>query len=147
MKYHTTGDISTIQMEDGKGITISSEGNIEMLANNIVLFATEQVRMTAGKKIELISGGSSIIIDGEDNRIDEKAGDIYLESPLNEETPVLTEDGGSLLLSEWGYERENVEFSLSREVYKLELVKAFRDQWKETSGEYTPEGDMPPSSQ
>ena len=81
---------------------------------------------------------------GEDNRIDEKAGDIYLESPLNEETPVLTEDGGSLLLSEWGYERENVEFSLSREVYKLELVKAFRDQWKETSGEYTPEGDMPP---
>ena len=144
VKYHTTGDISTIQMEDGKGITISSEGNIEMLANNIVLFATEQVRMTAGKKIELISGGSSIIIDGEDNRIDEKAGDIYLESPLNEETPVLTEDGGSLLLSEWGYERENMEFSLSGEVYKLELVKAFRDQWKETSGEYTPEGDMPP---
>ena len=81
---------------------------------------------------------------GEDNRIDEKAGDIYLESPLNEEMTVLTEDGGSLLLSEWGYERENMEFSLSGEVYKLELVKAFRDQWKETSGEYTPEGDMPP---
>ena len=37
---------------------------------------------------------------GEDNCIDENAGDIYLESPLNEETPVLTEDGGSLLLSE-----------------------------------------------
>ncbi len=81
---------------------------------------------------------------GEDNPIDEKMGDIYLESPLNEEMTVLTEDGGSLLLSEWGYERENMEFSLSGEVYKLELVKAFRDQWKETSGEYTPEGDMPP---
>ena len=37
-----------------------------------------------------------------------------------------------------------MEFSLSGEVYKLELVKAFRDQWEETSGEYTPEGDMPP---
>ncbi|HIT87171.1 MAG TPA: hypothetical protein IAB62_05350, partial [Candidatus Coprocola pullicola] len=150
VKYHTTGDISTIQMEDGKGITISSEGNIEMLANNIVLFATEQIRMTAGKKIELISGGSSIIIDGEDNRIDEKAGDIYLESPLNEETPVLTEDEVSQILSEAGYAREQMVIEYTPDGIPITPENKFDEDiydylyhyWKEHSGEYDPKGNV-----
>ena len=137
-------------MEDGKGITISSEGNIEMLANNIVLFATEQVRMTAGKKIEMISGGSSIIIDGEDNRIDEKAGDIYLESPLNEETPVLTEDEVSQILSEAGYAREQMVIEYTPDGIPITPENKFDEDiydylyhyWKEHSGEYDPKGNV-----
>ena len=110
VKYHTTGDISTIQMEDGKGIVISSEGNIEMLSNNIYLnygytesgpmpAKSEKVNLWAGKKIEITCGSSSIIIDGEGKRQDWKALDIYLRSPLNKPVAMLTNDACDMLLS------------------------------------------------
>jgi len=83
VKYHTTGDISVIQMEDGKGISISSDGNIELLANNINLKAGAKLNITAGKKIEISCIGSSMIIDGEGDRIDKKAPDIFFDSPEN----------------------------------------------------------------
>ena len=150
VKYHTTGDISTIQMEDGKGIVISSEGNIEMLANNIVTSSTKQIHMTAGKKIEMISGGSSVIIDGEGNRIDKKAGDIYLESPLNKEMKILTEDEASQILSEAGYSREKTVIGYTPDGIPITPENKFDDAiynylyayWKEHSGEYDPKGNV-----
>ena len=155
VKYHTTGDISTIQMEDGKGIVISSEGNIEMLANNIVTSSTKQIHMTAGKKIEMISGGSSVIIDGEGNRIDKKAGDIYLESPLNKEMKILTEDEASQILSEAGYSREKTVIGYTPDGIPITPENKFDDAiynylyayWKEHSGEYDPKKDVIPESE
>mgnify|MGYP005777248851 CR=1 FL=1 len=155
VKYHTTGDISTIQMEDGKGIVISSEGNIEMLANNIVTSSTKQIHMTAGKKIEMISGGSSVIIDGEGNRIDKKAGDIYLESPLNKEMKILTEDEASKILSEAGYSREKTVIGYTPDGIPITPENKFDDAiynylyayWKEHSGEYDPKKDVIPESE
>ena len=155
VKYHTTGDISTIQMEDGKGIVISSEGNIEMLANNIVTSSTKQIHMTAGKKIEMISGGSSVIIDGEGNCIDKKAGDIYLESPLNKEIKILTEDEASKILSEAGYRRKKTVIGYTPDGIPITPENKFDDAiynylyayWKEHSREYDPKKDVIPESE
>ncbi len=60
---------------------------------------SEKVNLSAGKKIEITCGSSSIIIDGEGERQDWKALDIYLRSPLNKPVAMLTNDACAMLLS------------------------------------------------
>ena len=87
---------------------------------------------------------------GDDNPIDEKAGDIYLESPLNEETPVLTEDEVSQILSEAGYAREQMVIEYTPDGIPITPENKFDEDiydylyhyWKEHSGEYDPKGNV-----
>ena len=87
---------------------------------------------------------------GEDNYIDEKMGDIYLENPLNEETPVLTEDEVSQILSEAGYAREQMVIEYTPDGIPITPENKFDEDiydylyhyWKEHSGEYDPKGNV-----
>lgn len=150
VKYHTTGDISVIQMEDGKGISISSDGNIELLANNINLKAGAKLNITAGKKIEISCIGSSMIIDGEGDRIDKKAPDIFFDSPENVivDMPV---DAIEQLFSSQAAERKVAVLEFTPDEIRITAENKFDDGiyqllygvWKETSGEYDPKDDKP----
>ena len=150
VKYHTTGDISSIQMEDGKGISISSDGNIEILANNINLKAGAKLNITAGKKIEISCIGSSMIIDGEGDRIDKKAPDIFFDSPENVivDVPV---DAIEQLFASHAAERKAAVLEFTPDEIRITAENKFDDGiyqllydvWKETSGEYDPKDDKP----
>ena len=150
VKYHTTGDISSIQMEDGKGISISSDGNIELLANNINLKAGAKLNITAGKKIEISCIGSSMIIDGEGDRIDKKAPDIFFDSPENVivDVPV---DAIEQLFASQAAERKAAVLEFTPDEIRITAENKFDDGiyqllydvWKETSGEYDPKDDKP----
>ncbi len=150
VKYHTTGDISVIQMEDGKGISISSDGNIELLANNINLKAGAKLNITAGKKIEISCIGSSMIIDGEGDRIDKKAPDIFFDSPENviADVPV---DAIEQLFASHTAERKAAVLEFTPDEIRITAENKFDDGiyqllyevWKETSGEYDPKDDKP----
>ena len=150
VKYHTTGDISSIQMEDGKGISISSDGNIELLANNINLKAGAKLNITAGKKIEISCIGSSMIIDGEGDRIDKKAPDIFFDSPENVivDVPV---DAIEQLFASHAAERKAAVLEFTPDEIRITAENKFDDGiyqllydvWKETSGEYDPKDDKP----
>ena len=150
VKYHTTGDISAIQMEDGKGISISSDGNIELLANNINLKAGAKLNITAGKKIEISCIGSSMIIDGEGDRIDKKAPDIFFDSPENVivDVPV---DAIEQLFASHAAERKAAVLEFTPDEIRITAENKFDDGiyqllysvWKETSGEYDPKDDKP----
>ncbi len=150
VKYHTTGDISSIQMEDGKGISISSDGNIELLANNINLKAGAKLNITAGKKIKISCIGSSMIIDGEGDRIDKKAPDIFFDSPENVivDVPV---DAIEQLFASHATERKAAVLEFTPDEIRITAENKFDDGiyqllydvWKETSGEYDPKDDKP----
>ncbi len=150
VKYHTTGDISVIQMEDGKGISISSDGNIELLANNINLKAGAKLNITAGKKIEISCIGSSMIIDGEGDRIDKKAPDIFFDSPENviADVPV---DAIEQLFASQAAKRKAAVLQFTPDEIRITAENKFDDGiyqllygvWKETSGEYDPKDDKP----
>ncbi len=150
VKYHTTGDISVIQMEDGKGISISSDGNIELLANNINLKTGAKLNITAGKKIEISCIGSSMIIDGEEDRIDKKAPDIFFDSPENVivDMPV---DAIEQLFASQAAERKASVLEFTPDEIRITAENKFDDGiyqllygvWKETSGEYDPKDDKP----
>ncbi len=150
VKYHTTGDISSIQMEDGKGISISSDGNIELLANNINLKAGAKLNITAGKKIKISCIGSSMIIDGEGDRIDKKAPDIFFDSPENVivDVPV---DAIEQLFASHAAERKAAVLEFTPDEIRITAENKFDDGiyqllydvWKETSGEYDPKDDKP----
>ena len=150
VKYHTIGDISVIQMEDGKGISISSDGNIELLANNINLKAGAKLNITAGKKIEISCIGSSMIIDGEGDRIDKKAPDIFFDSPENVivDVPV---DAIEQLFSSHAAKRKAAVLQFTPDEIRITAENKFDDGiyqllygvWKETSGEYDPKDDKP----
>ncbi len=150
VKYHTTGDISSIQMEDGKGISISSDGNIELLANNINLKAGAKLNITAGKKIEISCIGSSMIIDGEGDRIDKKAPDVFFDSPENVivDVPV---DAIEQLFASHAAERKAAVLEFTPDEIRITAENKFDDGiyqllydvWKETSGEYDPKDDKP----
>ena len=149
IKYHTTGDISTIQIEDGKGVTISSEGNIELLANNISLNGGEKIKLSAEKKIEMTCGGSSIVIDGEEEREDFKAMELYLESPFNVDVDIMPPSEVEKLFRAFAEERKRALPQFTPDGIPITLENKFDDAiyhylyayWKEQSGEYDPKDD------
>ena len=155
IKYHTTGDISTIQIEDGKGVTISSEGNIELLANNISLNGGEKIKLSAEKKIEMTCGGSSIVIDGEEEREDFKAMELYLESPFNVDVDIMPPSEVEKLFRAFAEERKRELPQFTPDGIPITLENKFDDAiynylyeyWKTNSGEYDPKKDVIPESE
>ena len=155
IKYHTTGDISTIQIEDGKGVTISSEGNIELLANNISLNGGEKIKLSAEKKIEMTCGGSSIVIDGEEEREDFKAMELYLESPFNVDVDIMPPSEVEKIFRAFAEERKRALPQFTPDGIPITLENKFDDAiynylyeyWKTNSGEYDPKKDVIPESE
>ncbi len=94
-------------------------------------------------------GGSSIVIDGEEEREDFKAMELYLESPLNVDVDIMPLSEVEKLFRAFAEERKRALPQFTPDGIPITLENKFDDAiyhylyayWKEQSGEYDPKDD------
>ena len=100
-------------------------------------------------------GGSSIVIDGEEEREDFKAMELYLESPFNVDVDIMPLSEVEKLFQEFAEKRKAELPRFTPDGIPITLENKFDDAiynylykyWKEQSGEYDPKKDVIPESE
>ena len=94
-------------------------------------------------------GGSSIVIDGEEEREDFKAMELYLESPFNVDVDIMPPSEVEKIFRAFAEERKRALPQFTPDGIPITLENKFDDAiyhylyayWKEQSGEYDPKDD------
>ena len=100
-------------------------------------------------------GGSSVVIDGEEEREDFKAMELYLESPFNVDVDIMPPSEVEKLFQAFAEERKRALPQFTPDGIPITLENKFDDAiynylyayWKEQSGEYDPKKDVIPESE
>ena len=100
-------------------------------------------------------GGSSIVIDGEEEREDFKAMELYLESPFNVDVDIMPPSEMEKLFRAFAEERKRELPQFTPDGIPITLENKFDDAiynylyeyWKTNSGEYDPKKDVIPESE
>ena len=100
-------------------------------------------------------GGSSVVIDGEGEREDFKAMELYLESPLNVDVDVMPPSEVEKIFRAFAEERKRALPQFTPDGIPITLENKFDDAiynylyeyWKTNSGKYDPKKDVIPESE
>ncbi len=100
-------------------------------------------------------GSSSIVIDGEEEREDFKAMELYLESPLNVDVDIMPPSEVEKIFRAFAEERKRALPRFTPDGIPITMENKFDDAiynylyayWKEQSGEYDPKKDIIPESE
>ena len=100
-------------------------------------------------------GGSSIVIDGEEEREDFKAMELYLESPFNVDVDIMPPSEVEKIFRAFAEERKRALPQFTPDGIPITLENKFDDAiyhylyeyWKTNSGEYDPKKDVIPESE
>ena len=100
-------------------------------------------------------GGSSVVIDGEEEREDFKAMELYLESPFNVDVDIMPPSEVEKLFRAFAEERKRALPQFTPDGIPITMENKFDDAiynylyeyWKEQSGEYDPKKDVIPESE
>ena len=100
-------------------------------------------------------GSSSIVIDGEEEREDFKAMELYLESPFNVDVDIMPPSEVEKIFRAFAEERKRALPQFTPDGIPITLENKFDDAiynylyayWKEQSGEYDPKKDVIPESE